>query len=69
MTWLDVDESQVVPEASLIDDLDADSLNLVELVMAMESEFNLEISAEDMQQVNTVQDVQDYLEQRIAATS
>lgn len=65
MTWLDIDESQIIPEASLIDDLKADSLSLVELVMAMEDAFNLRISSEDMQRIYTVQDVEDYLTKRV----
>ena len=63
---LGVDQSEVVPEASFTDDLNADSLDLVELIMAFEEEFStddnpLEISDEDAEGLNTVQDVVDYL--------
>lgn len=62
--WLEVDEDLIVPEASLIGDLGADSLSLVELVMAMEDAFDLNISSEDVQQIETVQELEDYLHKR-----
>lgn len=68
VTWLNVDESQVAPEVSLIDDLHADSLSLVELVMSMEDEFNLRIPSEDVQRIDTVQDAQEYLDKRLTAS-
>ena len=63
---LGVEESQVVPSASFVDDLNADSLDLVELIMSMEEEFSkdgnaLEISDEDAEKIVTVQDAIDYL--------
>ena len=64
---LGVDEEQVVPSASFVDDLNADSLDLVELIMSMEEEFSkdgrppLEISDEDAEKIATVQDAVDYL--------
>lgn len=58
---LGVDPEKVKPEASFIDDLGADSLDIVELVMAMEEEFDLEIPDEDAEKLKTVHDVQDYL--------
>jgi len=63
---LGVDEAQVVPSASFVDDLNADSLDLVELIMSMEEEFSkdgtaLEISDEDAEKILTVQDAIDYL--------
>lgn len=63
---LGVDEEQVVPSASFVDDLNADSLDLVELIMSMEEEFSkdgkpLEISDEDAEKIVTVQDAIDYL--------
>lgn len=63
---LGVDEEQVVPSASFVDDLNADSLDLVELIMSMEEEFSkdgkpLEISDEDAEKIVTVQDAVDYL--------
>ncbi len=53
---LSVDLSEVVPEASFIDDLGADSLDLVELIMSMEEEFDIEISDEDAEKLTTVQE-------------
>jgi acyl carrier protein len=59
---LSVDLSEVVPEASFVDDLGADSLDLVELIMSMEEEFDVEISDEDAEQLVTVKDAIDYIE-------
>ena len=61
---LGVDPEKVKPEASFIDDLGADSLDIVELVMAMEEEFDLEIPDEDAEKLKTVQDVASYLEKK-----
>jgi acyl carrier protein len=61
MEQLGVDENQITPEASFVDDLGADSLDTVELVMALEEEFNVEIPDEDAEKIRTVQDVIDYL--------
>ena len=61
---LGVDPEKVKPEASFIDDLGADSLDIVELVMAMEEEFDLEIPDEDAEKLKTVHDVQDYLSKK-----
>ena len=58
---LSVNEDDVVPEASFIDDLNADSLDLVELIMSLEEEFGVKISDEDAAQILTVQDAMDYL--------
>jgi acyl carrier protein len=58
---LGVDPEKVKPEASFIDDLGADSLDIVELVMAMEEEFDLEIPDEDAEKLRSVQDVASYL--------
>ncbi|MEZ4465019.1 MAG: acyl carrier protein [bacterium] len=60
---LDVSEDEVVPEASFIDDMGADSLDLVELVMAMEEEFNVEIPDGDAENIRTVQDAIHYVQQ------
>ena len=57
---LDVAEEDVVPTASFVDDLGADSLDQVELIMAMEEEFNVSISDEDAEKIVTVQDAIDY---------
>lgn len=58
---LGVEEDEVSPEASFIDDLGADSLDTVELVMAFEEEFNIEIPDEDAERISTVQDAIDYI--------
>jgi acyl carrier protein len=58
---LGVDEAQVTNEASFMDDLGADSLDTVELVMALEEEFDIEISDEDAEKIQTVQDAIDYI--------
>ena len=59
---LGVEESQVTPEASLTADLNADSLDTVELIMEFEKEFGVSIPDEDTQKINTVKDVVDYIE-------
>jgi acyl carrier protein len=59
---LGVSEDEVTPEASFIEDLGADSLDIVELVMALEEEYELEISDEDAEKIKTVQDVITYIE-------
>lgn len=58
---LGVEESKVTPEASFVDDLGADSLDTVELVMALEEEFNLEISDEEAEKILTVNDAVNYV--------
>jgi len=58
---LDVAEKDVVPEASFVDDLGADSLDQVELIMAMEEEFDVSIPDEDAEKIGTVQDAIDYI--------
>ncbi|WP_411955428.1 acyl carrier protein [Alkalibacillus sp. S2W] len=58
---LDVDESKVTENASFKDDLEADSLDVVELVMELEDEFDLEISDEDAEKINTVGDAVNYI--------
>jgi acyl carrier protein len=58
---LGVKEEEVVPEASFVDDLGADSLDLVELVMLLEEEFGQEIPDEDAEKIQTVQDAIDYI--------
>lgn len=62
---LDAAEEEVVPEASFIDDLGADSLDLVELVMAMEEHFDVEIPDEDAENIRTVQDAINYIQQHV----
>ena len=58
---LSVDLSEIVPEASFIDYLGADSLDLVELIMSMEEEFDIEISDEKAEELVTVKDAIDYV--------
>ena len=60
---LGVDESEVVSSASFVEDLNADSLDLVELIMSLEEEFKLQISDEDAEKITTVQEAEDYIEE------
>ncbi|HOM87154.1 MAG TPA: acyl carrier protein [Spirochaetota bacterium] len=62
---LGVDESEVTPMASFVDDLGADSLDTVELVMALEEEFGIEIPDEDAEKLLTVEDVIKYIEAKL----
>jgi acyl carrier protein len=62
---LGVSAEEVVPEASFIDDLGADSLDIVELVMAIEEEFALEIPDDDAERIQTIQDAITYVEERV----
>lgn len=59
---LGVEEDEVTPTASFAEDLGADSLDQVELVMALEEEFNLEISDEEAEKIKTVQDAVTYIQ-------
>jgi acyl carrier protein len=59
---LGVDEDEVKPEASFVDDLGADSLDVVELVMALEEEFGLEINDEDAEKIGTVKQAIEYIQ-------
>jgi len=61
---LGVEIEEVVPDASFVDDLGADSLDLVELIMSMEEEFDIEISDEDAEGLETVKDAIDYINER-----
>ncbi len=58
---LSVDLEELVPEASFVDDLGADSLDLVELVMSMEEEFDIDISDEDAERMASVKDAINYI--------
>ena len=59
---LNVSKDEVVPDASFTDDLGADSLDLVELVMALEEEFEIEVSDEDAEKIRKVKDIFDYID-------
>lgn len=59
---LDVDEKDIKPESTFIDDLGADSLGLVELVLAFEEQFEIDIPDEDTEKIRTVQDAVDYIQ-------
>ena len=61
---LGVDEDQVTEDASVVDDLGADSLDTVESIMAFEEEFDIEIPDEDAQKIKTVKDVIEYIESK-----
>lgn len=64
---LGVEESRVVESASFQDDLEADSLDLVELIMSIEEEFKVEIPDEDADKIATVGDAMNYLRERTAS--
>ncbi len=63
---LGVPAEKIKPDASFIDDLDADSLDTVELVMAFEEEFGVEIPDDDAQKITTVKSATDYLSEKLA---
>jgi len=62
---LEVSEDQLAPAASFVDDLKADSLAVVELVLALEQEFNIEIPDEDTEQIKTVKDATNYIKTHV----
>jgi acyl carrier protein len=64
---LGIEEDDVTAEASVIDDLGADSLDVVELVMALEEEFNLEIPDEEAEKITSVQNIFDYMASAVPA--
>lgn len=66
---LSVDEAEVKPEASFANDLGADSLDVVELVMALEEEFDIEIPDEAAENIATVQAAVDYIKEKTAASA
>ena len=64
---LGVSKEEAVPKASFIDDLGADSLDIVELVMSLEEEFDIEIPDEDAEKIQTIDDAVSYLKERVSA--
>jgi len=62
---LGVEEEDITPDSSFIEDLGADSLDTVELVMAFEEEFGIEIADEDAEKILTVQNVVDYIKEKV----
>ncbi len=64
---LGVEQADLVPEASLLDDLGADSLAVVELVMALEEEFGIEVPDDDVENIRTIQDIVQYVESKAEA--
>lgn len=64
---LDVDEKDIKPESTFIDDLGADSLGLVELVLAFEEAFEIDIPDEDTEKIRTVQDAVDYIQKHASS--
>lgn len=65
---LGVDEAEVTPAASFIDDLGADSLDIVELVMTFEESFEIEIPDEDAEKIRTVKDAVDYIQAHVKSS-
>ena len=64
---LGVDRKSLTPEANLLDDLGADSLDVVELVMALEEEFGIEVPDDDVENIRTIGDIVQYVEARAQA--
>ena len=60
---LGVDDEEVTPQASFVEDLNADSLDLVELIMSLEEEFGMEISDEDAEKIQKVSDAVEFIEE------
>lgn len=65
VAWLGVTERDIVPEASFLEDLDADSLDLLDLMMAIADEFSINLAPDDMEQLETVQEAKDYIEKQL----
>lgn len=67
MEQLEVSEDEVTPAASIVDDLGADSLDVVEIVMGLEEEFDIEVSDQDAEKLPTVQDIVNYVDEKAKA--
>ncbi len=63
---LDLEEEQVTEDSAIIDDLGADSLDIVDLIMTLEEEFDTEIPDEDIEEMHTVGDIVKYVEEKVA---
>ena len=66
-TQLGIDQADITPQANVVDDLGADSLDVVELIMALEEEFSLEIPDEEAEKIKNVQDIFTYMESALKA--
>jgi acyl carrier protein len=66
-TQLGIDQADITPQANVVDDLGADSLDVVELIMALEEEFNLEIPDDEAEKIKNVQDIFTYMESALKA--
>ena len=67
MEQLEVSEDEVTPSANIVDDLGADSLDVVEIVMGLEEEFDIEVSDQDAEKLPTVQDIVNYVDEKAKA--
>ncbi|MCL4394876.1 MAG: acyl carrier protein [Chloroflexi bacterium] len=63
---MDVSEEEITPEMSFVEDMNAESLELVELLMSLEEEFGIDISDEEARSIQTVQDALEFIEERIS---
>lgn len=66
---LEVDSARITPEANFVNDLGADSLDTVELVMALEEEFDIEIPDEEAEKITTVQDAVNFIDSKVTASA
>lgn len=62
---LNMSEEEIQPQSNLYEDLDADSLDVIEIILALEAEFDVDIPDEDMAQITTIQELASYIEEKI----